>query len=48
VYEALGGKFRNITIITSIKQNGTLARARVKEGSIITHINDRQVLSESD
>jgi S1-C subfamily serine protease len=61
VYEALGGKFRDVTTklcqeleikggvqVTSIKQNGILARARVKEGFIITHINDRQVLSVSD
>ena len=34
--------------VVSIKQGGILARARVKEGFIITHINDRPVYSLSD
>ena len=34
--------------VVSIKADGILARARVREGFVITHINDRQVLSLSD
>lgn len=34
--------------VTGIKANGILARARVKEGFVITHINDRAVYSLSD
>ena len=34
--------------VTQIKQGGLLARARVREGFIITHINDRQVRSVND
>ena len=34
--------------VVSIKTDGILARARVREGFVITHINDRQVLSLSD
>ncbi len=34
--------------VVSIKQGGILARARVKEGFIITHINDRPVYKLSD
>ena len=34
--------------VVGIKSNGILARARVKEGFVITHINDRPVYSLSD
>lgn len=34
--------------VTQIKQGGLLARARVREGFIITHINDRQIRSVND
>lgn len=34
--------------VTSIKSGGILARARVKEGFVITHINDKPVYSLSD
>lgn len=34
--------------VVSIKADGILARARVRDGFVITHINDRQVLSLSD
>ena len=34
--------------VVGIKANGILARARVKEGFVITHINDRPVYSLSD
>ncbi len=34
--------------VTSINEGGVLARARVKQGFIITHINDRKVLSIAD
>lgn len=34
--------------VTSIKADGILARARVKEGFVITHINNRAVYSLSD
>ena len=34
--------------VTGIKAEGILARARVKEGFVITHINDRAVYSLSD
>lgn len=34
--------------VTQIKQGGLLARARVREGFIITHINDRQIRSVKD
>ncbi len=34
--------------VVGIKSNGILARARVKEGFVITHINDRSVYSLKD
>ena len=34
--------------VESIKSNGLLARARVRRGFVITHINDRKVRSVSD
>lgn len=34
--------------VTSVKQGGFLARARVKTGFVITHINDRAVYSVAD
>ena len=34
--------------VVSIKADGILARARVREGFVITHINDHQVLSLAD
>ena len=34
--------------VVGIKSNGILARARVKEGFVITHINDRPIYSLSD
>ncbi len=34
--------------VTSIEEGGVLARARVKRGFVITHINDQRVLSISD
>lgn len=34
--------------VTAIKADGLLARARVKEGFVITHINNRSVYSVSD
>lgn len=34
--------------VTQIKSEGILARARVKQGFVITHINDRQVLTVAD
>ena len=34
--------------VTQIKQGGLLAKARVREGFIITHINDRSVRSVND
>ena len=34
--------------VVGIKSNGILARARVKEGFVITHINDRPVYSHRD
>ena len=34
--------------VTSVKQGGFLARARVKQGFVITHINDRAVLTMAD
>ncbi len=34
--------------VVSVKQGGLLARARVKSGFIITHINDRRILSVAD
>ncbi len=34
--------------VTGIKADGILARARVREGFVITHINDRSVYSLSD
>ncbi len=34
--------------VTSLKENGFLARARVKRGFVITHINDRPVYTVAD
>ena len=34
--------------VVGIKADGILARARVKQGFVITHINDRPVYSLSD
>ncbi|MFI3318587.1 MAG: Do family serine endopeptidase [Rikenellaceae bacterium] len=34
--------------VTSVKDGGLLARARVKQGFVITHINDKRVLSLRD
>ncbi len=34
--------------VTGIKSGGILARARVKEGFVITHINDKPVYSLSE
>jgi len=34
--------------VTSVKQGGFLARARVKAGFVITHVNDRAVYSVAD
>ncbi len=34
--------------VVSVKQGGLLARARVREGFIITHINDRRILTIAD
>lgn len=34
--------------VTSVAEGGLLARARVRSGFIITHINDTQVLTLSD
>ncbi len=34
--------------VTSVKDGGLLGRARVRKGFVITHINDRRVLSISD
>lgn len=34
--------------VVKIKQGGLLERARIKEGYIITHINDRQIRSIDD
>lgn len=41
-------KIDNGIRVTEVRQGGILARARVKEGFIITHINDRPVYSVSD
>ena len=59
VVEALGGKFadagtklcRELDIrggVQVVKQGGILSRARVKQGFVITHINDAPVYSLSD
>jgi len=34
--------------VTSVKADGILARARVRQGFVITHVNDRAVLSLAD
>ena len=34
--------------VASIKSNGLLSRARVRQGFIITHINDKRILSITD
>ena len=34
--------------VVSVKADGILARARVKQGFVITHINDREVRSLAD
>lgn len=34
--------------VIGIKTNGILAKARVRQGFVITHINDKQILSYSD
>ncbi len=34
--------------VSGVKSGGLLARARVKDGFVITHINDKQILTTSD
>ncbi len=35
-------------VVTSIKEGGILSKARIRKGYVITHINDRAIMSVSD